>query len=391
MADTHNYFNKSVIVPYDQSMNRIFYQLRNRTPIMSMLNAKSTILKAKEYRWLDQRPFPPMYLGTDLSATGSITTAALTLLTEGSALQTGIPVYDVGNHDVFKIGSELIVVTAIPTTTAADSTTNGYTSITVTRGAFGSTAAVHAQYAEVKWAGNVTGVSDEFTGAVNDPGIPRIEYMQRFSVDTERDVMDAAITIDPNGGGVNEDAWRAPMKLALLNEAAVIRGKQQVPTTALKGAFNGLFNAGIEVPSGQYTATITQAEFQTVLDYLEDQGQETDTLLVGQKMKIALDAWYHGEISPTTQARMNMKDVETWFPTLTSTGRPLRIIRHKSLGTGEACFLDMKKIEAKYLYKTQKKTMGENGGGPDGQFDNMLLVATKRRGCYYIDDIAGNA
>lgn len=392
MAETHNYFNQTFRVPFDQRMNVVYYKLRQKSPMMAMFNPGAEMYKRSEKRWVDRFPLPPLYLSTDLSATSTTGDTSIDVITESTASQSGEPPYDLCEDMLIQIDSEIMQITAIPVTTARSGTTNGYATLTVSRGYGDSTAAVHDQYRPVKMLGSERAITKGWQGAVNDPGIARVEYMQRFAVDMDRDVFDAAITADPGGGGLAEDRWRIPKVMSHLNEMSLLYGDQVVPTAAnAGGAFNGLFENAIAVGETYTTGGITQAQFQNCLDWVEDRGCNVDTIVTGRLGKIALDSWYHGEITPTKQDRMNMKDINSWFPSLMGNQHPIKIIRHKELADGEILFMESPRIKIYKLIDTRLVAIAEDGSGPRHMLENAWLPQIPKRSVFKITDITGSA
>lgn len=378
MAVDTNIYNHLIRVPYDKEMDAIFYQLRNKTPMADRLNATAGTLKTKEVRWTERFPLPKFYLINDLSSTGTTGTTALTFTTGSAALKTGDPIYEMQKGDILRIGTENMRVESAVVPTAASGTTNGYNSVTVERGVQGTTAAVHAAYAETKWAGSAADVNWAHPGAINDPGKPYVQYVQRLWAADDIDTFDEAATDVPYGGGLKRDQFVRPKELAHKLETAILYGGKSAPSEGDPwGTYDGIYAGTTAIAGSLYTTGgITQTQFENILVEMQDRGVDLDLILTGSVMTRALNSWYHGQIVPTQETQRNLMRVKRWLPLLTANESKVEVMPHPGIASGEIYFLDMKRIQLKYLYRTYKRPMGDDGSGPRHLYEmaNVLKI-----------------
>jgi len=383
MSVATNIYLKLARVPYDKQMEYIFYQRRQDTPMLDMLSKGAEKIGTKEVRWVRNEIMPRMYVINDLSTSTGVTTLQLT--TGSAANASGEPVFDVYVNKLIRLDSEIVRVTGLNPSTAVtprSGTTNGYVTVTVARGQLGTTAATHAaSFEEAFPVGNMAPVTDTYNGAVNDPGQEYVEYVTYSKIDDYIDNFDMVIASDPGGTGIQRSNYRKAMVFAADMEAQVLWSQNTAPTESTPyGSFTGLI-AGCAPTGATYTASgITRNQFEDVLDDAEAGGIDVDTVVCGSLLKKALNSWYQGMVTKTSDDGKNIQRIDTWLPSITASRKPVRIIYHKQLPAGYVLVLDSSYLSLKYLERPTWVTMGSRGNGLERQLEAKWLLLFKGRG-----------
>lgn len=378
-----NIFDKQARVPFDKNMEYVFYNRRQDTPLLDLFSGKAKSTNAKEVRWVRNEILPRMYVETDLSTSSGVTSIAIT--TGTAATQSGEPIYDLGVGDIIRLDSELVRVTAMTEATAITArsgTTNGYVTLTVARGALGSTAATHASgYEEAFPVGNVYDVTASFNGAVNDPGLAYVDYMAYSKEAMHIDNFDMDISSDPGGTGINRTMYRTPIVQAVKMEGQLLWSLNTAPASSTAyGSFTGILSAAASTSVSYTASAFTRDNFEDVINEAENNGINPNVIVCGSVIGKALNNWYEGQVLKTTDDQYNLKRVKAWLPNITTSQEPLRIIRHKQLPSTHLIVMDSSKIKMHYLARPSITPMGADGSGYRGELGTKWCLQVACRG-----------
>jgi len=383
-----SFFNVGTREPYDKQLDWIIEVRRDYNPLLALLNPSATSINQKAEYWKEKRLLPTMYLNTTLSGS---TSTSLAFSTGTSATGSGEPIYGFAVGDVLLVDSEKVRISSITDTTAVTNrsgTTNGYTTVTVTRGYASSSQAGHTAFAAaVKFLWNDASPSATFTGAVNDPGIERIEYVKFSQVEAHVDKYGRVISSIPGGTQEGQADYIRPMELTYKMEQGILNSVNTAATESNPhyGGFTGLESYCTALTAGtHYTAAaITADEIQGCINTAEDAGCNVDLIVMakGGWLQKGLNSFYKDEILKTNEDGRNIGPVKSWLPTLTLNGKPIKLIYHPNLlGAGYAYFLDTSKLQLKYLIRAEREVMGADGSGLRVQWYSSYMLVAKGRG-----------
>lgn len=294
---------------------------QRETPLLNTVMDQSVASTFRKHEWVNTR-----LVGFKDTLNGAITNVATSLVVTGSF--QGAPTKFIVDT-VIKIEDEYLLVTAVAGTT-----------LTVTRGFGGTTAAAHANGVAVEIvakpkAEGYTGTEDDSEVGSRDYNLTQIFY-RRLSLSGTAQAIDVA-------GDENKMTVQVQRKMKELLkelERSLILGKRN-DFSGDKRTMGGLAQFVNQIDSSG--GALTTAKIDTVIFKLLENGAEPDIMLVSNAQKNKLNNMKESRVIGAQRQSEHM--IDNLVDLYQSDAGPLKIIRSNDLASGEIYILDSSRLK----------------------------------------------
>jgi hypothetical protein len=305
-------------------------------PLYAFLDRKPAT--DKTHKWVEDRPNTRL---TTLNNTGSVTTAATTMVASDGTL--------FADGDVIVIGSEYLRVNSV-----SDNT------LTVTRGFGGTTRATHTAGSTVVI---LTNAQPENAGpsALATAKADKSNYTQIFirPVDVSRTMQRVR---NVGGNELEYQIMKAALEVALDIERALLRGKADAGSDTGARAMNGV-DAFITSETDNEGGTLSISEFNAFLRGVWDNGGNPDVLLCDGLFLSVIHEWNVGSLLVSPSDRIGGVRVTQWV----SPFGMFTILPDRQVATGTCYALTSSALALAVLDDIHYQELARTSDGTHGQ------------------------